>query len=421
MFNTLSAPLRLFIYSSSFTAAMDALSAGALLTAYAAALGAGPFVVGCIVATPYVGNAFQLLGTYSVFKRQGAKNTTFFYSLISRFFYLGCASLVLLPTLPHRPLWLLLFVAACYLTGGIAAGGYYPWLQASLPVQETSTFMRYKYTYSKIAYLGSFVLVCFWFKRYTIFSFAVPPFAYVGLFVAAFVCGILASSFFVYIPEVRIVHRGKPFYKSFLFLAKQSNFRRVIYIATLCCAISFCFFSLLPLFVLKQWNISVLSLTILTLLMQAAAIGSVFWWEKINKLRHTLFSAQCGLGGAVLLMGYFLFHSAQGPSFWVSTALFMFAGVMQVGISFAVDTLILLQAPQENQSPYFAWISLVKTLAATAIIVAGFFLSQLQQLFPAPLAWQLLFSMMIVGTLVCLYTIGKTLDKLTPLPLSVPR
>ena len=403
---SLSASLRMFIYNSAWTSIMDALATGALLTAYATALGANATVIGCILAVPYIGNGCQMIGTYLIHKGFSAKKITVIFSFLSRFFYLGCASLVIFPNLPHRPLWLLFFIASCYILGGIAAGGYYPWLKALLSNQKTLSFIQYKYTFSKVAYLTGFVLAFFWFKRYTVLSVSVPSAAFIGLFLGAFISGMLASCSFLPITAVKINNSQKYFYTALVHIIKQPHFVKLIGLAVLCLFTSFYFFTFLPLFILKQWQFSVLHLTLLTLLFQAAAIGFVPCWKKINH-KHVLLSARYSLWGCVLISGWLLFHLVPAPSLLIGAILFICAGILQIGINFAVDALFLLQAPENNKAPYFAIISFIKMVAASSIVLAGTGLNWLQGALGMKQSWQLFCIISIFNCLITLYFIYR--------------
>ena len=85
--------LRFFIYNNMGVSAMDALATGPLLTAYALALGAPPWMAGALAGLPYLGVLMGVQGADLVQRGYSAKGVTFWFSLISRPFYLFCAFL----------------------------------------------------------------------------------------------------------------------------------------------------------------------------------------------------------------------------------------------------------------------------------------------------------------------------------------
>ena len=376
--------LRFFIYNNMGVSAMDALATGPLLTAYALALGAPPWMAGALAGLPYLGVLMGVAGADLVQRGYSSKRVTFWFSLISRPFYLFCAFLACAAWWPNRPLWLLFAVGCCYLLGGVSIGAYYPWLKSLLPDDQIPSFVQYKYISSKSMYVVfTLVTVLFFFLVQTDGG-KTPVWSYAPVFALAGGCGLLACFALSFIPDARTEEERSAINWSVLrgVWSVPQN-RRVFLLVGLGFFAVYYLVGFLPVFALQFAKISVAWLTVCSFGMQAVFLFSVPFWgilQRKNLVRAL--SVPFGLlcTAFVWLAGL---SGVNGGGVWGTLFAFLFCGVILAGVQSGFDAFVLRQAPASKSPVYFMFVSLVRLPAALGPVSAGACLHGIQKSFPA--------------------------------------
>lgn len=395
--------LRYFIYNNAFISAMDTLAAGALLTAYALALGASPFVIGCLGGLPYIGTLVNVIGAFLVYKGFDVKKVTVGFSFASRPFYLVCAALAIFPV-PHAAFWLMIAIALCYLTGGISAGAYYPWLKSLLPDQQTHLFVERKYMASMAAhimcFLGTFLLMSHWSN-----GLNNPPISiYAVLFAFAFIFGTLGTGYLLHVPTAKqTLSNVLPAKKQ----VKQiiMHYKRLLSICAFGLGILLFSNTFVPVFAIQLGNISVTKITALALLGQLCFLCSLPLWKKLNERTFSLSSTLISfcamsvfLAGLVTSLPWLDKHIL----YYVSGVFFVIMFIAQAGIKAGLDATILLQAPKTENPVFFAVVSWSKLTAALGPACAGACWTVLRHFhnLTTVTSWQIFFGICLVGCLI---------------------
>ena len=395
--------LRYFIYNNAFMSATDTLATGTLLTAYALALGASPFIIGCLGGLPYMGILANTFGAYLVYKGLNVKKITVGFSFSSRPFYLLCAALALLHGIKYAALWLMLALGLCYLIGGISAGAYYPWLKSLLPEKQTHLFVQRKYTASMAAHIAAFVLA--WLlMHYASDAQGNPPlFIYAAIFFISFICGTAGTGVLLHVPAVPLhAQTAVPAKKQIYLLWKQH--RLLLSMCALGLGIMLFTHTFIPVFALQIGEISVTLLTALTLLGQIGFLISLPLWKHLNEGSYLFCSAQRSfvlLGVCLLPVAIFLPWMPKAVLPAVVSVLFIVMFIAKAGIQAGLDAAVLLEAPQAMSAAFFTVVSWVKLTAALGPVCAGICWTLLNHFNPSnpTTNWQLFFLICVIFTL----------------------
>ena len=272
------------------------------------------------------------------------------------------------------PSWLLVWVSACYLVGGISAGAYYPWLKSWLGAEQTHLFVERKYIASKSVHIATFAVVGLLLKAVS--SHGVQPlYVYTLIFTVAFLCGLISSAVLLKIPAApKDSCAPLPVWGQ---LRQMWQKEHMLFTAYVVSQFSFLFFfTFVPVFALKAAGLSVAAVMGLALLGQVGFVCVLPYYKRINEKKGALCSARKSMGGLCVLLGLLVagwhFVIPQGL-IWVSVILFFVGALTQAGVQAGFDAAVLLHAPQQNASVFFAMISWVKWLGAWAPLVAGLY------------------------------------------------
>lgn len=374
--------LRYFIYNSAWVSAMDTLATGTLLTAYALALGASSWLIGCLGALPYMGTAASMLGAYFVYKGMDAKKITLIFSYASRPFYLFGALLAFFPSASWAAIGLAWVIALCYFTGGISSGSYYPWLKSVLPAKQTYLFVQRKYTASMGAHIGGFLSAFVFMKYWSDLNGNLPCAIYAILFCCACICGLIGTACLGHIPgSAKPCQVPIPAFKYIRITVWHYK-----WFLTVCIVIlgSLLFMNtFVPVFVLQIGKWSVTWMTGLAVLGQFSFLLSLPWWKKMNEKTYSLCSCQVSFTILCILLSGLIFSLPLMTPKQVMTCsgvFFVLSFITQAGIQAGLDGAVLLEAPKRSSSVFFAAVSCAKLIAALGPAMAGIVWALLNQM-----------------------------------------
>lgn len=378
----LSRPLKLFVCNNFFVSAMDALCTGSILISYAVLLGATTLEISVLSSIHYLCSLSSLIGTYLAQKGYPLKKLSILFFLSSRPIYLLCGALGLFTILPHRSFLLCLGMFLCYFIAGISFTPYYSWLQTFCDDQTTANFLKYKYMLGKIPHLIAMAFLYFYWKYIIPHLHFTQPHGFLILFTGAFIFGILAVLFLVFIPGKNVPLDHFVNIRNFPLKDSLTNFKKIGFISWSGLFTCLIFNTYLPILILTIWKLSIVEVMLYSLINQLSFIVSINYWE--------LFIRKFGINKSYILEtlgGITIFLILSGVVFRQNINLIflcglsIFIGIIVSGLQLTIETVFLLKAPAKNSPIHFMLVSLTKLGVSLGVILAGGIAFVLQKMF----------------------------------------
>lgn len=368
------------------TSAVNALSTGPLVTAYALALGAGTVTLGCLQAVWPIANLVHLPVSYFIEKGKSLKKIAVFSSLISRPFWLIAA---LAAFWKGSDLSLTLFTISYFLAfiiGSIAGGAFLPWIKELVYPRLMNGFFAHRIKYillTRILFVSMATGIIWVIQRYY------PDYeiyTYSFFFAIAFLMGLYATWTLYRISDKPIVPvKGKSFFQKIVFTFKNKSFVALLFSLS---SINFSMNFITPftvVFMLTYLKLSVGMTMLFTILWQLTDSFTITHWSKRTKttnVNKTLIEASyfyiCG--GILFLLTLF---STNYPIVIFSLLILahFIIGIGSAGLNLGINDVAVSYVPQKMSSVYISINNTFRFLfAALAPITAGIFLNTLKNI-----------------------------------------
>ncbi|MGN1063212.1 MAG: hypothetical protein ACI4QM_02685, partial [Alphaproteobacteria bacterium] len=261
------------------TSAINALSSGALVTAFAVTLGAGNVALGFLWAVQPMSSLMHLPVSYFIEKGASLKKIAVFSSLICRPFWLIAASVVFLKGQMALTVFVISYFFA-FIIWSVSGGAFYPWIKQLVHPRLINRFLahRIKYILLTKTLIASLAAGVIWMIQkyrpdWEIYSYAV-------FFVLAFLFGLEATWHLGRMADRKITTvPEKSFVSKVLFTLKNDSFKRLLLSLS---AVNFSMNFIMPfimVFMLKQLGLSVGVSMAFTILCQLTDCFTLARWS----------------------------------------------------------------------------------------------------------------------------------------------
>lgn len=356
--------------------AMDTLAIGPTLIAYALLFGAGDIAIGILGAVTYIGNLTHLFASWLIEKGVSAKKISLISAFLSRPFLLIAAALAFW----HQELWalpLLIFsLLSTYLIGALTGGAWLPWMKVLVPSNLMGRFFSHRFKWMMIAKIICF-LFAFLLIRYTKHFQNGELFSYAFLLLLAFFIGLYGAYTFTQVTDKPISHqKEKPFLWKISHTFKNKPFSKLLQaLGTLNFSVNF-ITPFLTVFMLKNLNIDMPTIIILTLIQWVTYTFIVKKWGKIADKKGPekilIYSIPLFILCTLIFMILNIFMLSQNAIMVVLVAVNILLGIATAALTLGINNTSLLYIPKESAAIYLSVNSVFKSFAgALGSIVAG--------------------------------------------------
>ncbi|OGI10564.1 MAG: MFS transporter [Candidatus Margulisbacteria bacterium GWF2_35_9] len=360
---------------------MASLTSGLFLVAFAIKLGAPNWMIGLLAAIPALTNLIQIPAIYLIEKYRNRKLITLIAVGISRsalFF------IVLIPILYHKSIFQSLFFLVLGLAlhsgiSSIAGCSWNSWMRDLIPQKRLGSFFSRRMMLTTILgillSMGGSYFLDFWKSinpSQELIGFSI-------LFFIGTIFGLLGMVFIAQIPEPAMIQsKDKINFRSVIKKPFQNkDFRNLIIFLgswNFAANLAVPFFMV---YMLKRLNLSMATVTILTVISQIMNIMFLRLWGNLSdKFSNKAVLRICT---PVFLFGVFLWIFTTLPDKYILTIpilvfIHIIMGIATAGIALSAGNIALKLAPQGEATVYLATNSLVNSLAASiAPIIGGIF------------------------------------------------
>ena len=364
------------------TSAMDTLATGPILIAYAAFFGAGNLTFGILGSIPYLGNLIHLFAAWLIEKGFSVRKISIWSSFISRPFYLLAALLAFNPNMHGALFFLVLFLSAAYLIGGITGGAWLPWMKILVPEKLMARFFAHRFKYMMFAKIICFLGAYFFLEHIHKNCPQKDIYAYSFLLILAFIIGLYGTWTFLNIKDCPVSTCSTvPFIQKVKLALKYKPFQRLL------TALSILNFSqafitpFLTVFMLKRLELNLSVILIFNLILQTTYMLTIKKWGKIadHKGVDTILMLSVPLFISVLV-GLIVLNQITSLTAYVIymslVILHVILGIATAGLTLGINNASLLFVPSQMAAIYLSVNSAMKSLAgAIGSLVAGITLS----------------------------------------------
>ena len=350
--------LKYVLYDGMMSQAMVSLSAGAFIIAFALLLGASNFLIGLLVAAPFLGNIFRIPAVMLVEKVGRRKLISVLASLISRAWLSVFAFIPLLA----RTSGLSLLAVGIFLSGAIAAfsnSAWSSWMRDLVPDEIRGRFFSKRLTLGLALAmplsLGAGRFIDFWKVQFP----AQVAFGYSVLFLFAFGFGTVGVLALRATPEPRMEKPGKRVSLGEIIRSplKDENFKRMLGFTT-SWALAFNF--AVPFFVvymLKRIGLSLTMVIVFSVISQLFNILFLRIWGSLTDRFSNKSVMQ--VSGALLLISVIVWPFTTLPEVHVATLpllalIHILLGIAIAGVSIASFNIAFKLAPPGDATKYLA-------------------------------------------------------------------
>ena len=359
------------------TSAMDSLAVGSTLTAYALLLGAGPVAIGILGAVPFIGNMIHLLSSYLIEKGISAKKIALWSSFLARPFYLIAAALCFFQGASWAVPVLIISLLFSYLIGSVCGGVWMPWMKELIPARMMGRFFSHRFKWMMIA-----KIICFIFA-FILLKIATPYqngelYSYAFLIFLAFLISIYGACTFFYVEDKKIpTKEDMPFVKKVAHTFQNKPFSKLL---TALSVLNFATNFLTPfltVFMLKNLNVPMSTIIILTLLQWLVYTFVVKKWGKMSDRKGPekilIASIPIFVLCALIFMGLNIFPLTGIMLNAVLVLVNILLGVSTAALALGINNTSLLYMPKNMSSVYLSVNSVFKSFAgALGSIMAGY-------------------------------------------------
>ena len=401
------------------TSAMDSLAVGSTLTAYALLLGAGPVAIGILGAIPFIGNMIHLLSSYLIEKGLSAKKIAIWSSFLARPFYLIAAGLCFFQGTSWAVPVLIISLLFSYLIGSVCGGVWMPWMKELIPAQMMGRFFSHRFKWMMIAKIICFVFAFLLLKIATPFPNG-ELYSYAFLIFLAFIISIYGAFTFFPVEDKKIpTQKDMPFIQKVSHTFKNKPFSKLLSaLSVLNFATNF-LTPFLTVFMLKNLNIKMSTIIILTLLQWLVYTAVVKKWGKMSDKKGPekilIASIPIFIACALIFMGLNNFSTSQILLNLILVIVNLLLGISTAALALGINNTSLLYMPKNMSSVYLSVNSVFKSFAgALGSIVAGYALIGFEKtaiIFKATntqiFTWNLFYLSTIILCILSIYLLKK--------------
>ncbi len=366
--------LRLVIGDGLATEAMNSITTGAFLVAFALLLGANNFQIGLLASLPTLTNVFQLLSIWLVRRFNNRRAIAVICSTLARTPLLIIASLPLLFNTASIDL-LIFFLFFFYFFGSISGPAWNSWMKDLVPEDSLGTYFArrasYAQTLNAVLSLLMALGVDFVKKRYPQYEL----FTYAFMFLAAGLFGIYGVYCLYRTPEPQSILARENIFKLFKRALQNANFRKLLAFNSawiFAVNIATPFFTV---FLLKTIGLPLAYIIGLTILSQVCSILTVRVWGRYGDRysNKTVIAILCPLYMFCLIAWCFV---GIYPGFYANLILLacihIFSGIATGGINLSLINIGLKLAPKDDAIVYLSIKNIVTALfSSTAPLIGG--------------------------------------------------
>lgn len=405
MKSSLRRSLDYVFYGGIAQSAVDTFATGSLITAYALLLGANNIAIGILGAVPYIGNLMHILASYILEKGYSVKKLSLITSFLSRPFYLFAALLAFFAGESWTVPALILFLTTVYSIGNIAGGAWRPWMKELVPDSIMGRFFAHRFKYMMIAKVVCFLIAYLILKASAVYLPEREIYVYSGLLIVTFFLSIYGACTFIPVNDVKLsLQPDKTFIQKISFCLKSSAFVRLMSaLGSLNFAVNF-ITPFLTVFMLKQLNLSMSGVVILTLFSQIIYTTIVKKLGRFADKKGPHLMLYTSLPAFVISIIGFMILNALNLSvvlLWIGLiTVHIFLGIGTAGIALGTNNLSLLYVPKKASSVYLAVNgTVIAFMGAIGSIIGGIamtFLEKTTNTISHPnMAWYYLFGITI--------------------------
>ncbi|MBM3504152.1 MAG: MFS transporter [Alphaproteobacteria bacterium] len=356
---------------------METLHAGPLLTAFALEIGATNLMIGVLAAMPHWAQLVQVPGVYLVNRYRNRKVLYLIGGLLSRPMLLAMALAAFITSADWAITVLIVAFAFRYGFGGILATSQNPWMRDLVPDHVMGRFFGRRLMLMTALGAVLSLLAAGFIDLWRIEDWAPPRYAYVPLFVVAFLGGLFSIYCMLRVPEPKMPVDPNPvnLYRRLREPLRDANFRRLLhFLSTWNFAINLAapFFTV---HMLKALELEVSLVLAFTTLSQLTNILVLRGWGRVaDRFSNKSVMALCAPLFIAMIFAW-TFTTLPGPHLLTIPLLVVIhalTGVATAGVTLAAGNMALKLAPKGDASAYLATNSLFTAVAAgTAGILGG--------------------------------------------------
>jgi MFS family permease len=362
---------RALVQDAAWASLAGALYGGVILTGFALALGATPFVIGLLAAIPLIAQTMQLPAIALVERVRQRRRIAVSAVTAGRVLILSLALVPFIAT-PHARLTALVVMQlAITVLGAVTGCALNSWLHQLLPREGLGQFFAKRLFWATaIGCVGTLVAG---------FAIDLWPFgdhlhAYSAAFAAAALAGFVSSWFLARVPEPRMTRAGPPatIVSKVLAPFRDAHFRSVIVYIAAWNGASQMAAPFLAVYLLQQLGFALSTVTTLWVTSQVANAMTLYLWGRISdRLTNKAIldvalplHFVCVL--ALALVPNFVNAALTLPLIYV---LHLAMGAAGGGISLATGNMSLKLAPHGQGTAYLAANSLVASLTGGVVAI----------------------------------------------------
>ena len=365
---------RALVQDAAWASLTGSLYGGVILTGFALALGAGPFVIGLLAAIPLIAQAAQLPAIALVERVRQRRTIAVVAVTAARMLILLLALLPLAAPAPARLGLLVVMQFAIALLGSITACALNSWLHQLLPREGLGAFFaRRLFWATAVACIGTLA------AGFTVdhWPFGDPLHAYSVTFALAAVAGFVSSWFLSRVPEPPMTRGGPAASVVSKILApfRDAHFRSVLVFIAAWNAASNMAAPFLAVYLMQQLGFALSTVTTLWVASQVANALTLYLWGRLSDRLSNKAILDVALPAhflcllALAFVAHFAHHGWTLPALY---AIHVAMGAAGGGIGLANGNMSLKLAPSGQGTAYLAAISLVASVTGgIAAIVAG--------------------------------------------------
>ena len=356
--------------------AMETLSTGALLVAYALQLGASNLTIGLLAALPHLAQFAQLPGVWLVERLRRRRFIAVIVGAASRPMYLGMAAAAFLAS-EQAALWLLAVAFALrYALGGLLACAWNAWMRDLVPEGRMGRYFGQRLMVMTAAGALLSLAAAGFVDLWRFLQPAPEKYAYAVLLLGAFVAGSISVWCMTKMPEPRMLapEAREPLLRQLAGPLKDDNFRRLMWFLA---AWNFAVNLAAPFFavhMLQRLGLDVTLVILLTILSQAANVLVMRQWGQIaDRMSNKAVLAVCSPLFVACIFAW-IFTTNPEPHEWtlpLLVAIHIVTGVATAGVTLASGNIGLKLAPRGNATAYLAALSLANAVAAGIAPIVG--------------------------------------------------
>ncbi|MBF0288547.1 MAG: MFS transporter [SAR324 cluster bacterium] len=366
--------LRAVLKDGLMAQAVDTLTAGMFLVAFALQLGASNFMIGLLAAIPPLAHLTQIPAVLLIEKFQNRRLVAVLSSSISRSFLLVIA---LIPVIapPTEGLWILVMALLLNsIAASIASCGWHSWMRDLIPEKQLGQFFAKRKFIA--AALG--VVLAFLVGNYLDYWKAKWPnevmYSYSILFVVAFFAGVIGIYFLSTTPEPQMIPSRHSFFKIMLQPFKDQNFKNlVIFLGSWNFAINLAapFFTV---YMLKRLQLDMGMVVLFSITSQIMNLSFLRIWGRFSDRYNN--KSVFSICSPLFLFSILMWAFTTLPDTYFLTIPLLIVIHLIMGLSSAGMTLASLNigfklAPKGNATPYLASLKLVNALTAGIAPILG--------------------------------------------------